>query len=369
MPLTQHSHRKYAILAEGVLRDPSAAKTAHGVMRYSRDEVVAVIDSDFAGKRVADVLPDLGRDAPIVASVADALRFGPTSLLIGSASAGGQLPSSYRWHVLGALDAGLEVVNGLHELVSADADFAKSASRSGAKIWDVRVPPAERRIFTGDVYSLAQVIVLAVGTDCSVGKMTAMLELQRTAGSSTSVELVATGQTGILIAGAGVPADCVVADFLAGAVEDEVLGRPRSAEIILVEGQGAIMHPAYAAVTFGLLYGCGADLLMLCHEVGREMLTGTTLPVPDLREVLRLHESMLRNVKPAPCVAIALNTAVLDEDSARRLIADVERETGVPTDDVVRFGAARLWSIILKEARSLHKAAPEGLLATRIPSA
>jgi uncharacterized NAD-dependent epimerase/dehydratase family protein len=342
--------RRYAILTEGYLTDRHA-KTAHGVMQYGRDAVVAVIDSQYAGRDAIDVLPQLGRACPIVSSIADAFAFSPTALLLGVATAGGVMPGQFRPQVLTAIDAGLEIVNGLHQLLANDAEFVARAHASGATLWDVRLPPSDIPLFSGAAYGVPQFVVLAVGSDCAIGKMTAMLELER-AGKAAGrrPEFVATGQTGILVAGKGIAVDRVISDFVTGAAEQLVLDVDPAADMALVEGQGSILHPAYAPVTLGLLYGCAPDAFLLCHDVSRERIVEFDVPIPSLERLAAMHEDWVAPIKPARCVAVALNTHGITEGEARDAIAAAEDATGLPADDVVRFGPHKLWHALAEAA-------------------
>lgn len=336
--------RRYAILAPGSFTTRSA-KTAHGVIAYARDATVAVVDPDHAGRRVRDVVPYLASDAPIVASVAEAFAFAPTSLLIGVAPPGGALPGDWRAAILQALEAGLEVVSGLHQFLGSDAEFAAAAARGRATIWDVRTPPAPR-LFTGEADRIGARVVLTVGSDCAVGKMTASLELTRAARErGTDARFLATGQTGIMIAGEGVPIDRTISDFTSGAAEELVLANA-GAGVLFVEGQGAINHRAFAAVTLGLLYGTAPDALVLVHLVTRTHLEGFGTPLLSLPRLVELYESLCAAVKPAPVAAIALNTFGLSDSDARAAIARATTETGLACDDVVRFGAHALYDAI-----------------------
>ena len=349
------AQRRYAILTEGHLLD-RRAKTAHGVIQYGRDAIAAVIDSQFAGRDVADVLPRLGRSAPIVASMQAALAYQPTALLLGVANQGGFIPEGFRPQILIAIDAGLEIVSGLHELLDDDAEFVARAKRSGSRLWDVRVPPQHIPLFSGAAYRVPQAVVLAVGSDCAVGKKSVMIELERAAhGAGDRAEFVATGQTGTLIAGKGIVVDRVISDFITGAAEQLMLGVSPQAEVALVEGQGSIYHPAYAPVTLGLMFGCAPDLLVLCADTDRTTIEEYGVPIPPLREMIRAHEALLAPVKPARCVAVALNTVALDDSQARAAIADAEAQTGLPADDVVRFGGAKLWRVVRDAARATPK--------------
>lgn len=336
--------RRYAVFAPGAF-DRREAKTAHGVIAYSADATVAVIDPGHAGKRVCDVLPYLDSDAPIVASVDESLAYGPTALLIGIAPPGGALPDHYRGEIAAALRAKLEIVNGLHVFLNDDAEIRALAEAHDSRLWDLRVPPAAP-LFSGAAYDVAAKIVLTVGSDCVVGKMTAALELTRAAcDAGVDAAFVPTGQTGIAIAGWGTAVDRVVADFAAGAAEQLVLeGERRAAELLLVEGQGGINHPAYAPVTLALLYGCAPDALVLVHAATRTAIEGYDVPLLGYRELIRTYEGLCAGVKPAPVVAIALNTRGLDDEAAAAAIAEARALTGLPCDDVVRNGPAGLYA-------------------------
>lgn len=330
--------RRYAILAPNRFFDADA-KTAHGVIRYGSDEVVAVIDPSHAGRRIRDVVSYLDSDAPIVANLAQALEFSPTALLIGTAPKGGGLPPEWRSAVLDAIGARLEIVSGLHEMLAEDREFHVAARATGTTIWDVRVPP-EVPLFSGDVYGVKAPVLLTVGNDCAVGKMSVALELVRAAKESgTRARFVPTGQTGILIAGWGISVDRVVADFAAGAAEQLVLyAAHEGADLIAVEGQGAINHPAYAAVTLALMTGCAPDALVLVCDPRRTNIESYPTPTLQYRELIDIHQSLLKTLKPADVVGIALNTRGLTEAQALAEIARARDATGLPADDVVRFG-------------------------------
>jgi uncharacterized NAD-dependent epimerase/dehydratase family protein len=337
--------REYVIFAPGEFE--KNAKTAHGVIRYSSDETVAVVDPACAGRTVREVVPYLDSGAPIVASVAEALRYKPSSLLIGTAPKGGKLPAEWRAEVLAAIDAGLEIVSGLHDLLSDDPEFATAAQQRGVNLWDVRKPP-EVPLFNGAAYDVKAPVLLAVGNDCAVGKMTVMLELARAARDTGSrAEFVPTGQTGIMIAGWGIAVDRVISDFATGASEQLVLeAAKRDPEYILVEGQGAINHPAYAPVTLALLFGCAPDALLLVVDVKRTQMDVYGTPILSYRELIRIHEELCATVKPAAVAGIALNTYGLSAQQAQAEISRAREETALPVDDVVRNGPNELWNAI-----------------------
>jgi uncharacterized NAD-dependent epimerase/dehydratase family protein len=336
--------RRYAILAPGLFAG-RGAKTAHGAIAYSSDPTVAVIDSSQAGKRVRDVVPYLDSDAPLVASLEEALPFAPTSLLVGVAPAGGALPADWRATILRALAAGLEVVSGLHDFLGEDPEFAAAAARNGARIWDVRTPPPPR-LFSGAGNAVAARVVLTVGSDCAVGKMTASLELTKAArAAGVDARFAATGQTGIVIAGRGIPIDRTISDFTSGAAEQLVIENG-DAELLFVEGQGGIAHPAFAPVTLGLLYGSCPDALVLVHLATRTHVEDYGTPLLPLPRLIEIYETLCATVKPARVAGIALNTHGLDDAAARRALDDARASTGLPCDDVVRNGPDGLYAAL-----------------------
>lgn len=343
--------RRIAILAEGSF-SPRDAKTAVGVLRYRAEEVVAVIDSTRAGRSAA-ACAGVGGSIPVVADVPAAAELGADTLLIGIAPQGGELPAIWRAWVLEALTRGWDVLSGLHVFLADDAELEATARRGGGTIHDVRRPRVGRPIGTGRAARVDAHVVLTVGTDCNVGKMTAGLELERELNRrGVRAAFVATGQTGILIAGRGIPADAVVSDFLAGAVEVAVLEAAEAAEVVIVEGQGSLHHPGYSAVTLGLLHGACPSSLVLCHWAGRTSMTlggeRDARPLPALEESLRAAETASEWVVSARVVGIALNTLDLGEEAARAECHDSGRRLGVPATDPVRFGAGPLAEAVIQ---------------------
>ena len=333
--------RRYVVLAEGRL---SAAKTAHGVLRYGRDEVVAVLDSTLAGQTVGGAMPGLltdpGRDAPIVATLVEALAYAPTSILVGVAPAGGRLPGEWMETLGEAAGARLEIVAGLHQRLAS--------AFPGARVWDVREPPGEVPIFSGEGLDVGPKVALTVGTDAAIGKMTATLEIERAARKAgVSTGFVPTGQTGVIIAGWGVCVDAVVSDFVAGVSEMLVLEAAKSSsDMILVEGQGALSHPAYSGVTLGLLHGSCPDCLVLCVSPDDAPgYAGVSRPTPA--RAVRLYEEVSALVKPAPVVAVSANTKGLTEDEARAFVEKVSDETGLPAADPVRQTAEPILEAVM----------------------
>ena len=242
--------------------------------------------------------------------------------------------------------------NGLHVFLADDPELTELAARHGVELRDLRRPPADLSTATGANLAVPATIVLTVGSDCAIGKMTVSLELDLEARRRGLRSLfVPTGQTGIAIAGWGIAVDAVVSDFIAGAAERLVVeGAKRGGELLWVEGQGAILHPVYSGVTLGLYHGSVPHLLVLCHEAGLTEIEGAgggPHRIPPLRDLVELHERLALPARPARVGAIALNTRRLGEQEARAAVAAAEADTGLPADDPVRFGAAGLVTALL----------------------
>ena len=346
---------RYLVVAEGQF-GPLTSKTANSAVRFIPERVAGVLDSRQAGRTVGDVL-GFGGAIPVVGSLADGLALGPTALLIGIAPSGGGLPAEWRPLLRAALRAGLHVVSGLHVHLGDDAELADLAARHGVRIHDLRRPPAHLPVATGKARDVDAYTGLTVGTDCNIGKMTAALHVRDALrGAGERVAFAPTGQTGIMIEGWGIGVDAVVADFIAGAAEELVLHAARDADIVMVEGQGSLVHPGYSGVTLGLLHGSMPDGMLLCHQPTRrcpfnEKGTYDWLPLPTVPEMIRICESAMAPLRPSRVLGVSLVTFDMDEDAARAEIARVAEETGLPTTDPVRFGAEPLAAAIRAAAR------------------
>jgi uncharacterized NAD-dependent epimerase/dehydratase family protein len=330
------------ILAEGFSADPHYGKTMRGVLRYRRDDVVAVLDSTRVGE------DELG--VPIVGDVAAASAFGPEVALVGVATQGGRFPPAWRELLRACIGQGLSIENGLHEMLADDPELRPLADAAGVELRDLRRPPAGLDCTTGANLEVDATIVLTVGSDCAIGKMTVSLELDRAARArGLRSVFVPTGQTGIAIAGWGIAVDAVVSDFLGGAAEELVVeGRRRGGELLLVEGQGSLIHPAYSGVTLGLYHGSAPHALVLCHRAGATEIEGSPgHPIPSLTELVDLHERTALPRRPARVVALALNTAGLDDGTAAKAVAAASAETGLHASDPVREGPDALLDAVL----------------------
>lgn len=341
------SDRLAVLLHDGILG--TQGKTGLALLRYSDAQTVAVIDRQTAGQNL-EALTGIAASAPIVDSVQAALAHQPTVLAIGIAPSGGALPPEWRQEIRAAIAAGVSILNGLHTPLATDPEF-QDLLRPGQRIWDVRQEPPGLRTGTGQARSLPCRRVLAVGTDMGVGKMSTMLELYRQAQKrGLRSKFIATGQAGLMIAGEGVALDAVRVDFAAGAVEQAVIQAASDQDILWVEGQGSLLHPASTA-TLPLMRGAQPTHLLLVHRAGQIHLRNfPDLLIPPLPEVVPLYESLAAaaGLFGQPRVAaIALNTAHLDEPAAQLAIAVVRAKTGLPCTDPVRFGANELLEAFL----------------------
>jgi uncharacterized NAD-dependent epimerase/dehydratase family protein len=351
-PMRPTDHRRLVILAEGEFT-PHSGKTAFGVIRYGRDEVVAVIDSTKAGQSVDASLT--AHDIPIVATLDDALATSdrPDALLIGIAPTGGRLPDDWRKVILAAIEAGLDVLSGLHTFLGDDPEFRAAAEARGTQIVDYRRPPDRFETAVGRRHRPGKRVILTVGSDCAIGKMSVALELRRAAlAAGDRASFVPTGQTGMMIEGWGVAVDRLISDFAQGTIEWLVEQGEELGDWVLVEGQGSLDHPAYSSVTLALIHGATPQAMVMVHKPGLAEhdfvhLPEASFPIAQLPGFISLHEQVAGLVAPSKVVAVALNTSLYsDADEARAIIAATSSETGLPADDPFRFGPDRLWAAI-----------------------
>ncbi len=347
---------RYLIIAEGSF-GPETSKTANSAIRYFPERIVGVLDSTQAGRTSQQVL-GFGGAIPVVGTFEQGLALKPEAILIGIAPAGGQLPDAWRAWILTAIDRGLAIWSGLHTYLGDDPEFSARARAKGVKITDARKPPANLKVSDGRARDVDALVVLTVGSDCNVGKMTAQLQLVNGLNQrGLRTRFAATGQTGILIEGWGTAVDAVVADFIGGSTEALVLEGAKNADVVLVEGQGSLIHPAYSGVTLGLLHGSCPDAMILCHQSSRTMIGDyggrePWVPIPSLTELIRIYEDAARPVHPSKVIGIALNTYDLSDADAKAAIAAATKETGLPATDAVRYDPAPLIDAIAAAHRA-----------------
>jgi uncharacterized NAD-dependent epimerase/dehydratase family protein len=331
-----------AILTDGVT-NVGTAKTAVNLIRYKPEEVVAIWDAANAGKNSREVF-GLG-DVPIVGSLAEAK--GANMLAIGIAPAGGKLSPGLRASLLEGISKGLDVVSGLHTFLSDDPELAEAARRHSVRITDVR-KNVERDVTQRKNLNEKCLRVHTVGHDCNVGKMVVSVEVTNgLKKKGRDAKFVATGQTGIMIEGDGCPVDAVVCDFLNGAAEKLVLQNQHH-EIILIEGQGSIIHPRYSAVTLGLLHGCMPHALILCYEMGRNTVYGLdSVRLPSLKQFKELYEINANTQGPCEVIGFGINGRKFSDGEVDEERKRIEGEFGLPACDVLRHGTEPLVKAIL----------------------
>ncbi|MEP1768011.1 MAG: N-acetyltransferase DgcN [Sulfitobacter sp.] len=320
------------LLFLGDAPDQLAAKVAQGIKDWRPDNAVGQF-------RMEGCKADVGLGDM---TFAEAKEAGAKTLVIGVANRGGHISQAWKAVLIEALAAGFDLASGLHNLLRDEADLVEAAAKYGRALHDVRVPTVEYPIATGVKRTGKR--VLAVGTDCSVGKMYTALaldEAMRAKGMKSTFR--ATGQTGILITGDGVPLDAVVADFMAGSVE--YLTPDNDADHWdVIEGQGSLFHVSYSGVTMALIHGGQPDALIISHEPTRTHMRGLpTYDVPDMAAIRDVALTLARVANPAcQVVGVSVNTQHMTEEEAVTYLAKVEAEMGLPAVDPFRQGAERL---------------------------
>jgi uncharacterized NAD-dependent epimerase/dehydratase family protein len=338
------ANTRVAILLEAGIKG-NHGKTGLAFLRYSNTDIVAVIDRFCAGESLVE-LTQINLDLPIVSDIRSALAYQPDVLLIGIAPSGGALPPNLQQEIAIAINAGVSIINGLHTRLNPQ--FPHLAS--GQWIWDIRQEPPGLGIGKAKARSLTAQRVLTVGTDMAIGKMSTSLELHRAAlTAGIKAQFMATGQAGIAIAGQGIALDAVRVDFAAGAVEQTILDLAQDNELIIIEGQGSLLHPGSTA-TLPLIRGSQPTGLILVHRAGAKQIRDLPeILIPPLPEVIKLYETVASGggtFGEVKVKAIALNTFGMDTATANQTIQATTELTQLPCSDVVRFGGKTLLSAI-----------------------
>jgi len=316
------------LLFLGDTTEPSYAKTAFGLRDWAAERCIG--EWSCGGATVSTGLPRLAPN--------EARALGARSLLIGVANSGGVISENWMPSLIEALESDLDLISGMHTKLNDTPQLKTAAQRRGRQLIDVRTPPPNIPIASGRKRSGKR--LLTVGTDCALGKKYSALALARAfANRGVDVDFRATGQTGIMISGGGIPLDAVVADFAAGAAE--MLSPDASARHWdVIEGQGSLFHPAYAGVSLSLLHGSQPDVIVVCHEPGRKDILGHPgYFLPDLEETIDLHLRLGRLTNAAiRCAGISLNTSTLDTGTASRCLAEQSARLGLAVADPMRGG-------------------------------
>ncbi|NQV38139.1 MAG: DUF1611 domain-containing protein [Candidatus Marinimicrobia bacterium] len=340
---------KYAILAEGSF-SYIYSKTGNTLIRYKEQDVVGVIDSRYQGKTVQDVL-GYGGDIPVVSGIDELFKYKPDMLVLGNAPQGGRVSGHYKSEIFKAISHGLDIISGMHEFISDDPEFIQMAEKFNVIITDLRKPPKPPH-FPKKSWSTRKVpVLLTVGSDCDTGKMTTAWELtNRLQSKGINAKFIGTGQTGILLCGQGVPVDAVVGDFMAGEIE-YVIDQNLDADIILVEGQGAITNMLYSGVTLGLIHGAMPDYYIMCHEPIRET-DVSDYTIPDMKYLLDLHLSVMKPFRRSEFLGINLLTHAMSEKDALLTVDEYEKKYNCITSDIIRFGGENIVDAIVRKVLS-----------------
>jgi uncharacterized NAD-dependent epimerase/dehydratase family protein len=340
--------RRIIILTEGHT-EPHAGKTAACVIRYRGQDVVALLDGTQQGKTSGDLL-GVG-NVPIVGKLDDAPE--ANTLLLGIAPPGGKIPPPWRAIILDAIARRkMDVISGLHDFVGDDPEFSAAAKKTGVSIHDVR-KNTEKTIARRKGLRPDCLRVHTVGHDCSVGKMVVSVEVTNGLKKrGVDAKFIATGQTGIMCEGDGLPIDCIVADFVSGAAEKLILQNQHH-EVVVVEGQGTLIHPSYSGVTLSLLHGCAPQALIMCYEVGRDRVTGVeSVKIPPLRDIMKMYDLMSNVHQPCKIIGIGINSRRVSAAEAAKERERVKSEFGLPACDVIRDGPDELVEAIIRFKRS-----------------
>jgi uncharacterized NAD-dependent epimerase/dehydratase family protein len=343
------THKRIALLTDGY-STPFLAKTAINMLRYRTADIAAVLDRKEAGV-TSQQLFGTGGNVPVVANLSDVADV--DALYIGIAPPGGKLPEEWQPVILEALKRKIDIVSGLHDFLTDNGVYVRLAAESGSRLIDVR-RNKHKETAQCVPFRHGNVRIHAVGHDCSIGKMVVSLEIQKgLTAIGQDAKFLATGQTGIMIAGEGVPVDCVVADFVNGATEVMVKQNEQH-DFLLIEGQGSISHPAYSAVTLGLLHGCAPDGLVFCYEAGRTKVKGfNNIDIPLMTAQIQACEMNANFRNPCKTIGIAINTGRMTQQEAYAEIARTEQSYGLPTCDVYRNGADKLVNACLALRKEL----------------
>ena len=312
-------------------------KTGNMLIRYRPDEVVAVIDREKVGSNCEEEV-GVGGDTPVLANFNASLHLKPDTLVIGNATQGGFISEEYRQEIINAINAGCDVISGMHQFLNDDDDLRCRAEERGVQLIDLRMPPNPPHFPTGSWQNRKIPVLLIVGTDCDTGKMTTAWELsKRLKDRGRKIEFIGTGQTGILLSGSGVPIDAVKADFMAGEIEYLIDNVPNDTELIIVEGQGALTNQFYAGVTLGLMHGAMPDYMLMTHDPTRD-LDVTDFPMTTMKHVMDLHINLMKSFKQSKFIGINLLTFAFDDQKALKIIEDSQKEFAMEATDLIRFG-------------------------------
>ena len=321
---------------------PSRPKTADGILRYAKYDIVGVVDNSCEETYVSGILKDVKKNIPIFKTIKEGKeKTSANVLIIGIAPKGGKMPKNFIDDLIWALENDFDLVSGMHVPLSLYPKILKTAKQNSRKIWETRLSPTELPIASCQAYKIKKPIVLTIGTDAAIGKLTTTYELIKMARKKYNICVIPTGQTTIMIEGWGIAVDKCEGDFMAGAVEKMILEKEKkdNPDIYFIEGQGSLSHPAFSTTAIALIHGACPTHLVLVHRPLRKRITGCPLlPVPDIKTVIELAEkTVIPSFLNTKVVAIALNTSGMTDQEAKDTIVDIKKKTGLPTTDQIRY--------------------------------
>ena len=331
--------KKPYVLFLGDVEDDLAAKVAHGIADWRPNNCVGQIK--LPGCKASTTLPTL--------TLESAIENGAKTLIMGVVNRGGGISRSWYDTLIKAAKLGLDIASGLHQLLSSVPHLSDIAAKNGVMLYEARIPSCPNIIATAEPRSGKR--LLTVGTDCSVGKMYTALAIEKAFKErGIAVDFRATGQTGILIDGSGVPIDAVTADFMSGAIE-QLCPANDSDHWDIIEGQGSLFHPSFAGVSLGLLHGAQASDLILCHEPTRTHMRGLpNMPLPLIKDCINANLRAARLVNPNVRFAgIAINSVALNEKDTSRITEELTQEFDLLTFDPIKHGVDALLEILLQD--------------------
>jgi len=340
------SSDKIAIWMEASI-DDDYGKMGISALRYLSNEIVCVIDSVHAGKKISEVSM-IKKDIPIVSSLRNARDMGANVILLGVLTSGGIRPKSWDSVIRESIEIGMSIINGLHDQINPT--FSKYKISQKQWIWDTRVPQFIPKVGSAQASKLSNKRILMIGTDMAAGKMTVGLELYSyLRKKNVNVGFVATGQVGITVTGAGIPLDAYKLDHACGAVESAVVDQ-KDKDIVIIEGQGSILHPGSSA-TLPLMRGSCPTHMILCHIARNDSLRSLQdIKIPDLKKFIELNEQVATVIGTYPMakvLGVALNTIKMSDNEALEIIKKVEENTGLPSTDVIRYGGDKIFDQLL----------------------
>ena len=319
-----NSKKRFAILCHEAF-NYIKNKTGNMLIRYRPDEVVAVIDREKIGSTSEEEV-GVGGNTPVLGDFNSTLHLEPDTLVIGNATQGGFITDEYKAEIINAMNAGCDIISGMHQFLNDDEELKNIAAQKNVKLIDLRMPPDPPHFPTGTWQNRKVPVLLIVGTDCDTGKMTTAWEVaKRLQDRGRKVEFIGTGQTGILLSGSGVPIDAVKADFMAGEIEFLIQNTPKDTELVIIEGQGALTNQFYAGVTLGLMHGAMPDYMLMTHDPSRD-LDVTDFPMVSMQHVMDLHLDLMKVFRESKFIGINLLTFAFDEKKALDVIQKSENE-------------------------------------------